>query len=31
MLDAINSALDQKQLPALEAGAMCYMLSRRGY
>src|ERR1039457_5879735 len=31
MLDAINSALDKKELPALEAGAMCYMLSKQGY
>jgi hypothetical protein len=31
MLDAIDSALDKKELPALEAGAMCYMLSKQGY
>jgi hypothetical protein len=31
MLQAINSALDKKELPALEAGAMCYMLSKQGY
>lgn len=31
MLDAINYALDKKELPALEAGAMCYMLSKQGY
>ena len=31
MLDAINSALDRKELPALEAGAVCYMLSKQGY
>ena len=31
MLDAIDSALDKKELPSLEAGAMCYMLSKRGY
>src|SRR5215471_6361711 len=31
MLAAINSALDKKELPALEAGAMCYMLSKQGY
>jgi hypothetical protein len=31
MLDAINSALDKKELPPLEAGAMCYMLSKQGY
>lgn len=29
--DAINSAFDKKELPALEAGAMCYMLSKDGY
>jgi hypothetical protein len=31
MLGAINSALDKKELPALEAGAMSYMLSKQGY
>jgi len=31
MLDAINSAFDKRELPALEAGAMCYMLSKQGY
>jgi hypothetical protein len=31
MFDAINSALDRKELPALEAGAMSYMLSKQGY
>jgi len=31
MLDAINSALDKKELPALEAGAMSYMLSKQAY
>jgi hypothetical protein len=29
--DAINSAFDKRELPALEAGSMCYMLSKRGY
>ncbi len=29
--DAVNSALDKKELPALEAGAMSYMLSKDGY
>jgi len=29
--EAINSAFDKKELPALEAGAMCYMLSKEGY
>jgi hypothetical protein len=28
---AINSALDQHQLPALEPGAMCYMMSKQQY
>ena len=28
---AIKSALDKKELPALEAGAMSYMLSKQGY
>lgn len=31
MVDAINAAFDKKELPALEPGAMCYMLSRQGY
>ena len=31
MSQAIGSALDSKQLPALEPGAMCYMLSRQQY
>ncbi|HTR38910.1 MAG TPA: hypothetical protein VMH80_23550 [Bryobacteraceae bacterium] len=31
MLEAIDSALDKKELPALEAGAMSYMLSKQGY
>ena len=31
ILAAINSALDKKELPALEAGAMSYMLSKQGY
>ena len=29
--EAINSALAKKELPALEPGAMCYMLSKEGY
>jgi hypothetical protein len=29
--DAINSAYDKKGLPALEAGAMSYMLSKQGF
>ncbi len=31
MFAAISAALDKKQLPAIEAGAMCYMMSKRGY
>jgi hypothetical protein len=29
--DAIDSAFDKRELPALEAGAMCYMLSKQGF
>jgi len=31
ILAATASALDKKELPALEAGAMCYMLSKQQY
>jgi hypothetical protein len=31
MSQAVGSALDAKQLPPLEPGAMCYMLSRQQY
>lgn len=31
MFDAIKSAIDKKELPALETGAMCFMLSKQGY
>ena len=31
MHDAINSAFDKRELPALEAGSMSYMLSKQGY
>jgi hypothetical protein len=31
MADAIKTALDNKELPAMEIGAMCYMLSKQGY
>lgn len=31
MFDAIRAALDQKKLPPIEPGAMCYMLSKQGY
>jgi len=31
MFDSIKAAFDKKELPTLEPGAMCYMLSRQGY
>ena len=31
MVDAITAAIDSKELPAMETGAMCYMLSKQGY
>jgi len=31
MIEAIAAAIDKKELPAMEPGAMCYMLSRQGY
>jgi hypothetical protein len=31
MLDTIAAAVDKKELPAPESGAMCYMMSRQGY
>ena len=31
MMDAIAAAIDRKELPAVEPGAMCYMLSKQGY
>jgi len=31
MIEAIASAIDKKELPAPEPGAMCYMLSKQGY
>jgi hypothetical protein len=31
MFEAIAAAVAKKELPALEAGAMCYMLSKEGY
>jgi len=31
MFADISSALDKKELPALESGAMCYMLSKQGH
>ncbi len=31
MADDIKTAFDKKELPALESGAMCYMMSKQGY
>lgn len=31
MFDAIAAAIDKKELPAAETGAMGYMLSKQGY
>jgi hypothetical protein len=31
ILEAIHSAFDKKELPTLEPGAMCYMLSKQQY
>jgi len=31
IFEDISSALDKKELPALESGAMCYMMSKQGY
>jgi hypothetical protein len=31
VFEEISSAFDKKELPALESGAMCYMLSKQGY
>jgi hypothetical protein len=31
MFEAIAAAIDKKELPAPEPGAMCYMLSKQGY
>jgi hypothetical protein len=31
MMDAVVAAIDKKELPAVEPGAMCYMLSKQGY
>jgi hypothetical protein len=31
MAEALNAAFDKKELPAIEPGAMCYMLSKQGY
>lgn len=31
MVEAVAAAIDKKELPAMEPGAMCYMLSKQGY
>jgi hypothetical protein len=31
MFEAISAAIDKKELPTPESGAMCYMLSKEGY
>jgi hypothetical protein len=31
MMEAIGAAIDKKELPVMEPGAMCYMLSKQGY
>jgi hypothetical protein len=31
MVETITAAIDKKELPAMESGAMCYMLSKQGY
>lgn len=31
MMDAIVAAINKKELPAMEPGAMCYMLSKQGH
>ena len=31
MSEAIKAAFDRKELPTLESGAMCYMMSKQGY
>ena len=31
MMEAIVAGIDKKELPAMEPGAMCYMLSKQGY
>jgi len=31
MFESIKDGLDKKELPTLEPGAMCYMLSKQGY
>jgi hypothetical protein len=31
MVEAVKAAIDKKELPTMEPGAMCYMLSKDGY
>lgn len=31
MIEAIRAAINKKELPAMEPGAMCYMMSKQGY
>jgi hypothetical protein len=31
MVETMTAAIDKKELPAMESGAMCYMLSKQGY
>jgi hypothetical protein len=31
MVEAVTAAIDKKELPAIEPGAMCFMLSKQGY
>jgi hypothetical protein len=31
MMEAVVAAIDKKELPAMEPGAMCYMLSKQAY
>ena len=31
MVQAVTAAIESKELPAMEPGAMCYMLSKQGY
>jgi hypothetical protein len=31
MVEAVAAAVDKKELPPMELGAICYMLSKQGY
>jgi hypothetical protein len=31
MFEDVEAAFDKKELPTLESGAMCYMMSKQGY